>query len=342
MTCISSKLIASIVLSSALWSGGAFAQANEGSGEIPRSLPGGGELPGNISIIETPKVDLDEVGRDVILDPEKMLRSYGTMSRSRSGEEKTEPPSGEVLRSLQGAEGTDPAFSEAGERQVFGNDDRVQITDASAYPFRTFGFLLAETPEGGHGACSATLIGPRTVITAAHCLYDHEKGWMDNFVFAPGMTTIENAPFGVWEYDTAYIFEGYVTNYQGSYGSVVPWDIAVVILQQPIGDYLGWLDFAHDPQLAGFHANIVGYPADKPSGTMWRVDCPVPPNAINEQNFAYMCDTYQGSSGASVYKYDQASQSRVIMGVHIAETQDFNLAVRMNDTYYNWVRSLTQ
>lgn len=341
---IDTKFLLSAALAATMWSGAALAQSSSpGSGETPRAAPGGPELSDRGVAVAPPKVDLDEIGRDLDLDPEKLKQSYGTVSRSRGGEEKRQAPSEDVLRSLDGAANpnADPAFSESGDRQVFGDDERVQVTDSSNYPFRVFGLLQAQTKDG-FSNCSATLIGPRTLVTAAHCLYDHAEGWYDNFMFAPGLTSMDNAPFGVWDYETAYIFEGYISNYQGYYGSVVPWDIAVVILQQPVGDQLGWLGYGHDPRLGDFHANIIGYPGDKPAGTMWRANCDVSSQAVQDMYFQYHCDTYAGTSGGAVYKYDPQTQERTILGINVAESPNANTAVRMNETYFNWVKGLVQ
>lgn len=348
----SMKVLAPVALGGLLLSGAAaFAQSSsfEGTGEIPRSLPGGVEIPRNATPIPTPQVDPDEVGRGLVLDPEQQRQSFGTISRSRDGEETRSGPSEEVLRALDAeddgadAQGRDPTFDEAGDRQVFGDDDRVQVTDSSQYPFRTFGFLFGRSPTGdGFGVCSGALIGPRTVLTAAHCVYDHDTGWLNDIMFAPGLLSIEDAPFGAWEWESATIFEGYVSNYQGTYGSVVPWDIGVVVLQQPIGDHLGYLGYGHDPQLGDFHANIIGYPGDKPQGTMWRSDCPVPASQVEEMIFYYFCDTYAGSSGSAVYKFNPQSQDRVIHGVNVAESPDANFAVRVNETYFHWLKGLVK
>jgi uncharacterized protein (TIGR02001 family) len=50
--------------------------------------------------------------------------------------------------------------------------------------------------------------------------------------------------------------------------------------------------------------------------------------------------TYPGSSGSSVYVYDQSSKQRMITGVNVAESAQSNLAVRLNATYIAWINGL--
>lgn len=318
---------------------------SEGNGEASRAAPGGARISERGTPVEQLKLDEEGVTRALELDAEKIERNLGTVIRKKDGTESREPASDAVKRALRGAmrEGSDPTFAEGGEaRQVFGDDDRIQVTDSSNYPFRTFGLIQGEGPDGGIFNCSATLIGPRTLLTAAHCLYNHDTGWLDNFVFAPGLLSMQEAPHGVYEYEEAYIFEGYISNYQGYYGSVVPWDIAVVILQEPVGENLGWMSYGYDPNLGNFVANIVGYPGDMPPGTMWAVSCDVSAANMGDNWFQYLCDTYPGSSGSSVYQYNGSTNERIIYGVNVAENPSANTAVRINRTYFEWLRGLVR
>ncbi len=329
--------------------GPALAQTSGGStgspdAETSRAAPGAGELNRDATPVDPPKVPDGEISRGAPAgDPEDLIKGFGTVSRSKGGEEKRAPASEDVKRALEDA-AMDPAFLDDGDeasRQVLNGDDRVQITSTQKYPFRTIGLLQSEGPDGEFGTCSATLIGPSTIITAAHCLYNHDKGgWNADFLFAPGLNGMDDAPFGVVGWQDAFILQGYIDNYQGFYGSVVPWDLGVVVLDQPIGDQLGWLGFGHVPNLGNFGANIIGYPGDKPPGTMWRASCNVNSADVDEINLYYDCDTYPGSSGSSIYDYNPKTKDRLVVGVNVAETETYNIGVRLNDAYFNWVLGL--
>ncbi|MFN3546144.1 MAG: trypsin-like serine peptidase [Mesorhizobium sp.] len=358
MNRLQTTLMTAALISAAAIPATTFAQSvagNEGTGESPRASIEAPDLSSRKVVDRTPKVEEGEASRDLAMPTEEELRKgFVTRARSKDGTEREIAPDPELIEQIKSyIQGTSSIIEkpgltleqelEEGSRQVFGEDDRVQITNTRQYPFNTIGQIWSKNSKGEWSICSGTLVGRSAVITAAHCLYSHDDGgWLSDYEFYPGLNGQNDAPYGGFGFVDAYILEGYITNYQGYYGSVVPWDLAVLILDKPAGDTVGWMGYAtYDPAYP-FTANIIGYPGDKPVSTMWGTACPVDPATATENNFSYLCDTYPGSSGSSVYELNGQTKERYIVGVNIAESQTENIALRLNKPYFQWVNGIAK
>jgi V8-like Glu-specific endopeptidase len=293
-------------------------------------------LPGKAAPKPTPTVDPSSLSRGIFgEDPAAALASMGTVTLSHDGSV-TEQPASEGMRAI--IEAMTKGNGEAtADRVVVDKDTRKQITDASGYPDRVIGWLWTQDQKDQWATCTATLIGPYTVITAAHCVYDHPTGgWVKAMTFLPGMTDAENAPFGQFDWDTVNILKGFIDNYDGTnYGSVMPWDLAVITLSSDAGNQLGWMGFQVDDG-SDFKAEMIGYPGDKPDGTMWDTTCTIPAKNFGDQIYVHDCDDYAGSSGSAMFQ-DAGGGDLYIRGINVAEDDKMNYGVRLIDSYYQFI-----
>ncbi|HEX7673846.1 MAG TPA: trypsin-like serine protease [Bdellovibrio sp.] len=188
---------------------------------------------------------------------------------------------------------------------------RKQITDSSAFANRVVGRLVS-TQSDSLGTCTATLIGNRYLLTAAHCVYNIEKkSWPNDFRFIPGQTKDKQMPFGIASWDKVYIHRAYFESTAASNSSrSYEHDYAVIVLKDKIGDRLGWMGVASvtDSSLA-VSGGMSGYPSDKERATLWSVACPM---VVQGNQWMFQCDAFQGMSGSALHAANANGEEKIL------------------------------
>lgn len=290
--------------------------------------------------------------RALDLDPAAAKRAWTLIGRNSDGSEVRIEPSERILRAIQGEDhgsiaprgGTAVAEEEA-DRNVVGKDDRERVADTEAYPYSTVGYLESKNVEGLYGSCTATMIGPSTAVTAAQCLYNHAEkgGWRDEFRFWPGLNGADTKPFGSHGYKTAYVFEGFVTAYDGTYDSIWGYDVGVIEFAEPIGqDMVGWTGFRNVTNDDAFEAVLVGYHRDTDDEfAQRRSGCKVPSKNIGDYDYVHSCDAGPGASGSPLMIRDSQSGDPRIVAIHIGSEGDASWALRLHPTLFDWLYEIS-
>jgi len=214
------------------------------------------------------------------------------------------------------------------ERAFFGTDDRVAV-EAADTPWSMIGFL-----DMSDASCTAALVGPSTVLTAAHCIANNGVVESPPVEFLAGYDQGDAvARSGVTGY---HVPQNWMRGEQDGY------DFAFVFLEQPLGNQLGWMDVSPltEAEVAAYEAGNgpdilqAGYSYDQQGVMTGNLDCPF--IRIGEENtLVHECDTLQGDSGSPLFI--QSGGGYRIIGVEShtepQPREPFDLNVAMHTEY---------
>jgi len=210
---------------------------------------------------------------------------------------------------------------------VCGSDDRVRISPATAAPWRWICQLIITMSNGAGFRGTGWFIGPRTVMTAGHCVYSSANGgWARRIEVIPGMDGASR-PYGSQIGTSFRSVTGWTSSADPNfdYG-------AIILPDATLGNAVGYFGFASltDASLTNLLVNNSGYAGDKPFGTQWFNAGRI--SSVTPRKIYYMLDTYGGQSGSPVWRL--LNGQRHAVGVH-AYGGCPNSATRIVTAVYN-------
>jgi V8-like Glu-specific endopeptidase len=164
------------------------------------------------------------------------------------------------------------------------------------YPLKAVGKLYFRTSTGGNATCSASVIGPNLIVTAAHCLYNTVTNrWNSNFVFVPADRN-GAAPYGTFPFSNGRVPTAWAT----ASGTVRRYDVALLTLRtnsagRSVSYYTGWLGTIWDASSIQ-HLHAVGYPVNIDSGRYSYI-CAAESFSAGTDILGMGCNMEHGSSG---------------------------------------------
>lgn len=229
-----------------------------------------------------------------------------------------------------------PGAMETIAEVVIGVDDRVRVTNTTAYPWRAICSLRITARDGSRWIGTGWLVGHRTVITAGHVVYIHSRGgWVRSIEVIPGRNS-STEPFGSCTATRFHSVKGWTQKRKRSH------DYGAIILPSAcdFGRRVGYFGYANYGffTLLNMLVNLSGYPGDKPAGTQWwharRIKW------ITSRTLVYNIDTAGGQSGSPVWR--KKGNQRYAVGIHTNGSSSGNSATRITKAVFDNIKAWKQ
>lgn len=224
---------------------------------------------------------------------------------------------------------------------VFGSVDWKHISTGAAddYPYSAAVSIYRRNSDGSLGGKigSGAMVGPNTVLTAAHVIYDTDtNSYRNDLLIVPGQVG-DFKPFGAAASTAVLTVSGYTQDHADRY------DVGLIYLDRNLGSFTGSFGLMQKAESffdnRGF-VNILHYPSDSLDGRHL---------VYSKGNVSYgtnefilyngTLDTEPGSSGSPVYVIEKGK--RYIVGVHHqghgSNHPGYNQAVRIDDFWFNTI-----
>jgi V8-like Glu-specific endopeptidase len=216
-------------------------------------------------------------------------------------------------------------FAEDADYSVVGpRDNRVHEIETVSFPFNTVCHLGRDFGDGRWRGCSAFLVGPRTVVTAAHCIYNVRLRRAPRRIrVVPGRRDRDTFPFGQRFAAMAYVPRAFVQ--PAAAGSRALHDYGVIRLDRPFANLGRFMPLRAltDRELEALRhrglVSIAGYPADRPIGTMWRHAERL--KRFSPRRLFYSVDTCPGHSGSPIW-VSRLPGGQAVIGIHTSGILD--------------------
>jgi V8-like Glu-specific endopeptidase len=113
---------------------------------------------------------------------------------------------------------------------IFGQDSRQEVVELPGWPWSPVGQITFESVDSGYRyQCSGSMIGPFTVITAAHCVVSRTGMVQLDWQFTPAQTSKHPSGLGTATGKRMYFNSNYLTE------DWAKWDIGIMVVDMAYG-----------------------------------------------------------------------------------------------------------